>query len=381
MQIGILGTRGIPNHYGGFEQFAEHLSKGLIEKGHMVTVYNSHLHPYKENNWKGVKIIHCYDPEKLLGSAGQFIYDFNCILDSRKRDYDVILQLGYTSSSVWGRLLPKKSVTITNMDGLEWRRSKYSKLVQYFLKQAERLAIKFSDHQIADSLEIQKYLQDKYSISISYIPYGADKYEHTDENVLTEYNVTKRNFSLLIARIEPENNIETVLEGVNKGSSERKFVVIGDVTNRFGKYLTHKFKSDTRIKFIGTIFDSLKIHTMRVNSQFYFHGHSVGGTNPSLLEAMSSSALIVAHNNPFNKSVLQNDALYFSDATDVQRILETTQRGVLEEIMIINNLNKINTEFNWQKIITEYEAMMLHSCCHSKIINQIANEEIAFYSR
>ena len=101
MKIAILGTRGIPNYYGGFEQFAQNLSKYLVIKGHDVYVYNSHNHPYQENLWNGVKILHCKDPEYILGTFGQFIYDFNCILDSRKRNYDIILQLGYTSSSIW----------------------------------------------------------------------------------------------------------------------------------------------------------------------------------------------------------------------------------------------------------------------------------------
>jgi hypothetical protein len=101
LKIAILGTRGIPNNYGGFEQFAEYLSEGLTEKGHEIYVYSPHNHNYQEKEWRGVKIIHCFDPEYKVGTAGQFIYDLNCILDSRKRGFDIILQLGYTSSSVW----------------------------------------------------------------------------------------------------------------------------------------------------------------------------------------------------------------------------------------------------------------------------------------
>ena len=101
MKIAIVGTRGIPNHYGGFEQFAQYLSLGLLNRGCEVWVYNSRLHPYQQNTWKSVNIIHCKDPEDKIGTAGQFIYDLNCILDSRKRSFDVILQLGYASSALW----------------------------------------------------------------------------------------------------------------------------------------------------------------------------------------------------------------------------------------------------------------------------------------
>src|SRR4051794_36329835 len=128
MKVAILGTRGIPNAYGGFEQFAQYLSQGLVQEGFDVTVYNSHCHSYKEDNWNNVKIVHCYDPEKKVGTIGQFIYDLHCILDCRTKNFDIILQLGYTSSSVWFRLLNKSNfVLTTNMDGLEWKRSKYSK--------------------------------------------------------------------------------------------------------------------------------------------------------------------------------------------------------------------------------------------------------------
>ena len=116
MKIAILGTRGIPNYYGGFEQFAEFFSVYLVEKGHEVFVYNSHNHPFQEKIFHGVNILHQNDPEHKLGTFGQFIYDYNCIIDSRKRDFDIILQLGYTSNSIWCFRLPKKQIIITNMD-------------------------------------------------------------------------------------------------------------------------------------------------------------------------------------------------------------------------------------------------------------------------
>ena len=166
MKIAILGTRGIPNHYSGFEQFAEFFSVFLVEKGHDVYVYNSHDHLYQEKTFNGVNLIHQYDPEYKFGTFGQFIYDYNCIMDSRKRNFDIILQLGYTSNSIWFFLLPKKPIIITNMDGLEWKRSKYSKPVQQFLRFAERLAVKSSDFLISDSLGIQKYIDSKYCKSV-----------------------------------------------------------------------------------------------------------------------------------------------------------------------------------------------------------------------
>jgi len=211
MKIAIIGTRGIPNHYGGFEQFAEYLSQGLVQKGHTVTVYNSHKHPYQKSMWNGVNIIHCQDLEYKWGTIGQFVYDFNCIKDTRKRDYDIILQLGYTSSSVWGWLLPRgKSIVTTNMDGLEWKRSKFSKPVQRFLLYAEKLAIQTSDYLISDSIGIQQYIKDKYNKSSVFIPYGSNLFKFPEWPTIEKYKLQEYNYNMLIARLEPENSIEVM---------------------------------------------------------------------------------------------------------------------------------------------------------------------------
>jgi glycosyltransferase involved in cell wall biosynthesis len=368
LRVAILGTRGIPNHYGGFEHISEYVSEGLVKRGHAVTVYNSHNHPYTANNWNGVEIRHCYDPEYLLGAVGQFVYDLNCLMDARKRNFDVVLIMGYTSSSVWGKLYPAKSTIITNMDGLEWKRSKYSPPVQNFLKHAEKLAVKYSQYYISDSLVIKSYLADKYDITSKYIPYGADLFSEEEREQVESSEALKEDYFLLMARMEPENNIETILEGFHNSTSAKKFKVLGDTGNRFGKFITHKFKRDERIEFKGSIFDTGKVRSLQNNSYLYFHGHSVGGTNPSLLEAMASEALIAAHNNPFNKSVLSSDAFYFSNANEVRNLVDTVQRKETEKTMVSNNLHKIKYQFNWEKIIDQYEAFILE--CHHYSVNE-----------
>ena len=372
MRIAILGTRGIPNYYGGFEHISEYVSAGLVKKGHSVTVYNSHNHPYTADAWNGVNIQHCYDPEYLIGTAGQFVYDLNCLMDARRRKFDVVLLMGYTSSSVWGRLYPKKSAIITNMDGLEWKRSKYSKPVQQFLKYAEKLAVKHSHFYISDSRVIKDYLENKYNITSEYIPYGADLISEVEKEQLDAPSAQKEDYFLLMARMEPENNIETILEGFNNSNSPRTFKVLGDTGNRFGQYIRHRFQNDERIQFKGAIFDTAKVRALQNNSYLYFHGHSVGGTNPSLLEAMASEALIAAHDNPFNKSVLHSDAFYFSDASGVQHLVETVQRKETERNMVKNNLHKIAFQFNWEKIVNEYEAFIVEcyqSLNHERVIS------------
>jgi len=354
MNIAIIGTRGIPNYYGGFEQFAQYLSRGLVKQGHQVTVYNSHKHPYQESVWKDIKIIHKYDPEDKLGTAGQFIYDLNCILDVRKRNFDIILQLGYTSSSIWGRLLPRKnSIVTTNMDGLEWKRSKYPKPVQKFLLYAEKLGVKHSDYLISDSIGIKDYLKEKYGKESVYIPYGSNLFTSPNEGLIKDYKVVKYKFNMLIARLEPENSIEIILDGVSKCTKKDPFLVIGNHETEYGDYLKGKFKDHPHIRFVGGIYDIEVLNNLRHYSNIYFHGHTVGGTNPSLLEAMGSQALICAHDNVFNKAILNEDAFYFKTSNDlVQHLMMLNKEEQQDKIE--NNNKKIVDRYSWDTINEQY---------------------------
>jgi glycosyltransferase involved in cell wall biosynthesis len=367
LRIGILGTRGVPNHYGGFECFAEHLSDGLVQKGHEVIVYNSHNHPNQQSTWKGVQIVHCWDPEYLMGSFGQFIYDFNCITDARKRKLDVLLFLGYTSSSIWSWLTPRKPVIIYNMDGMEWKRSKYSKNTQRFLKYAEKWAIQCSDFIVADSKYIQSYLDEKYKVAPEYIAYGADLFEQPDESVLNHYHLQKHAYNMLMARMEPENNIEMILDGYLQSGSPLDFIVVGNTGNTFGTYLVNKFSHDKRIRFPGAIFNQQHVSNLIHFSNLYFHGHSVGGTNPSLLEAMGSQALIVAQDNIFNRSVLTDNAFYFTTAEEVTAYANTLTRDAGKQAMIRANGETIGKQYSWKKVIDEYETFFM-SCYRQKIV-------------
>lgn len=363
MKIAILGTRGIPNYYGGFEQFAEFFSVYLVQKGHEVYCYNSHDHKYQEKTFHGVHILHQYDPEYKLGTFGQFIYDLNCIKDARKRDFDIILQLGYTSNSVWYFLLPKKPLIITNMDGIEWKRSKYNRFVQQFLKFAERLAANSSDYLVSDSLGIQKFLKERYSKESTYIAYGAHPFDSPNRSILSNYGVEEGGYNMIMARFEPENNFEMVLDGVVLSQDKTPILVVGKHETRYGAYLKNKFGNYPHIRFMGGIYNLEHLNNLRYYSKLYFHGHSVGGTNPSLLEAMASQALIAAHNNDFNKGVLQTNAFFFSSPEDVSQLLLTVKKNDNLQF-ITNNYNAIVNQFNWDKINGEY--LQLFEECMAK---------------
>jgi len=355
MRIAIIGTRGVPNYYGGFEQCAEYLAVGLVKKGFEVYVYNSHNHPYQKNDWNGVKIIHCFDPEKKIGTFGQFIYDYNCIIDSRNRKFDIILQLGYTSSSIWGWLLPGKAIITTNMDGLEWKRTKFSERTKKFLLYAERLGVKYSDYLISDSIGVQDYLYEKYKKQSIFIPYGADLFDFYNLQVLDEYGLNVHGYDMLIARLEPENSIEMILDGVMKNNSNYPFLVVGNHNTKYGEFLKKKYLINPKIIFKGGIYDIGKLNNLRHFSRLYFHGHTVGGTNPSLLEAMASNSLICANDNPFNRHILQEDALYFVNSDQIAlHLRDVDYSHNIYNRMIENNRDKIKNIYSWSNIVNQY---------------------------
>ena len=361
MKIGISGSRGIPNNYGGFEQFAQYLSMGLLKRGHEVWVYNSNQHLYKEKEWKGVLIIHCRDWEHKIGTWGQFFYDLNCINDARKRNFDILLHLGYTSDSIWHWRWPRKAINIVNMDGLEWKRSKYKKASQQFLKWAESLAVKHAKILVADSTGIQEYLLATYGKHTEYIPYGANVFTDSDPAVLIKYGLLPHQYYLLIARMEPENNIEMIINGWLASNQPLPLFIIGNITNKFGKYITSRY-SYPNIIFSLPVYDPAELDNLRFYSNMYFHGHSAGGTNPSLLEAMACGCGIAAHNNIFNRAILQNEALYFSTVNEITGIVNTSKDAPNIDHWKKMNIEKIRTIYNQEKIIEAYEKIMLDTC-------------------
>jgi glycosyltransferase involved in cell wall biosynthesis len=357
MKIGILGTRGIPNAYGGFEQFAQYLSQGLANRGHSVWVYNSSQHPYQEAEWRGIHIIHCADWENRIGTAGQFIYDYNCLKDARKRNFDVLLQLGYTSNSVWHHIWPKRTLNVINMDGLEWKRSKYGPVTRRFLVRAEKWAARHGDVLIADSTGIQDYIRKKYDKEAIFIPYGAEIPKNYEAGKLVQWDLQPEGYYLVMARMEPENNVEMILRGWLASEKNKPLVLIGNTGNAHGQYL-EKTYSHAQLRFIGSIYDTDKVNALRHFAAIYFHGHSVGGTNPSLLEAMASGCFIAAHDNIFNRAVLNEEGRYFSCEEEVKGILDQWQDPAMVSGQKEANIRKINTLYKWEKIIDAYEHVL-----------------------
>ncbi len=354
LHIGIIGTRGIPNRYGGFEAFAEQISQRLAARGHDVTVYCSHNQQYREKTMKGVHLAFRYNPESWAGTAGQFIYDLGCNLHACRQNFDVILHLGYTSDSVWSWLWSSKSLHLTNMDGMEWMRAKYPPAVQWFLKKAEKWAAARSDLLIADSLGIQEYLEAHYKTPVRYISYGAEIPAGYDDTILSEFHVEKHQYDLLIARMEPENNIEMAIKARLNINSIVPLLIFSNET-RYGDRLKKRYRHEPAIRFHKANYQPAALNALRYYSRFYIHGHSAGGTNPSLLEAMACECRILAHDNRFNRSVLEDNAGYYNDTQQLTGLLSQAWSPDGFRQQAENNLDAIKNNHDWEHITNEYE--------------------------
>jgi glycosyltransferase involved in cell wall biosynthesis len=355
MKIAILGTKGIPNNYGGFEQFAEYLGIGLVKNGHEVTVYNSSLHPFNENNFKGIEIIKKYCPEDKVGSIANFYFDWICSRDAQKKDFDIIYHAGYQSAApaIWFYASKSKSIWITNMDGIEWKRDKWSKPVKLLTKIMEKIAIKYSDFLISDNIGIQEYYIDSHNESSFFLAYGANIPDFIDKSKLNIYDVKEFNYSLIIARLEPENSIELILNGYSISETNIPILVIGNNETKYGKKLKLKFSKNKNIRFIGAVYEKENLDVLRKYANFYFHGHTVGGTNPSLLEAMAVGSRIVAHNNSFNRSVIKNNGYFFSNENDIIQIIREFSINSIHEYRD-EVIEIIKTNYSWDYIIEQH---------------------------
>ena len=325
-----------------------------VKAGHEVVVYTIGNHPEKISELNGVAIRHIFNPEKRLGLSGQFIYDLLCILDARTKNFDVILQLGYTTSGIWSFLWPREK-TITNMDGLEHQRAKYAGPLSSFLKWSERRAAKRSKLLIADNPEIANYLS-KYKVPTSTIAYGSEIVEEPTDafEILQRNHLPTDNFHLHIGRIQPDNHVFEILDAV--ASTGETLVTVGDYTTRYGRKLKATFP-ESNIIYAGTIYDKTILNALRTRATFYLHGHSVGGTNPALLEAMGSGSMVLAHENPFNASVLGGLGALWKDEDALTRLLTQRPSEEIRSEQARLSRERIKAHFNWEDVAKKY----LHS--------------------
>jgi glycosyltransferase involved in cell wall biosynthesis len=361
-KLSILGCRGIPAKYGGFETFAERLALYLTDRGWQVTVYCEDNHSQKqeifEEFWQNIRLVHI--PLAGTGAFWSILFDWKSTLHAA-RENNLILTLGYNTAvfSAWYRL---KGVTnLMNMDGLEWRRRKWKLPEKIWLYVNDRAGAWLANHLIADHPGIKKYLSNVVSPDkITMIPYGTEPVGQPDVSLLQPYNLSPNEYSIVIARAEPENHIEEIVSAFSSKKRGHKLIVLG-------RYLPEKFPYHRQVRklaseeviFPGAIYEKPVVDALRFYARLYLHGHSVGGTNPSLVEALAAGSPVLAHDNRFNRWVAGTGAHYFQDREDCAEQFDLLLDNADElSKMKQASLSRYEEEFSHNKDLKAYEALL-----------------------
>jgi glycosyltransferase involved in cell wall biosynthesis len=355
MKLAILGTRGIPARYGGFETFAEQLAIHLAGRGVSVTVFCPARFCKPDSIYRGITLKYVKSPG--LGSLSETAWDVQCLWRAR-REYDVVYMLGVGAGfAAWIPRLYGATVWI-NSDGVEWKRRKWTWLQRAYLAAAEAMSVLFSTRIIADADAIAEYLRKRYPglRKVSTIAYGADiPALKPRQELLKEWSLKPGSYYLVVCRLEPENHILEIVEGFEKSKSGRQLVILGNIESSSSYVQTLLRHKSERIRFLGTVYDKAELSTLRCYACAYLHGHSVGGTNPSLLEAMACSNLVIAHDNPFNREVLGSCGLYWSTSEEVASIVDAVDElRVDADYRMTMAVEIIRTRYSWERIADAY---------------------------
>ncbi|MBN1559550.1 DUF1972 domain-containing protein [candidate division KSB1 bacterium] len=366
MKIAVMGIRGIPANYGGFETFIENLAPRLVARGHEVTVYGrSNMIDYKGEFYKGVRI-------KILPTISHKYLDtvmhtFICTLHSFFTRYDVVFICN--SANAIFTIIPRlmRKAVVLNVDGLEWKRQKWNWAGKMFYKISEFLATFLPNEIVTDALDVQRYYQEKFNKKSTFIPYGAPEEEIDSTTVLQQYNLQPRDYVLYVSRMEPENNAHRVVSAFEKVSTDKKLVMVGDAPYSTNYIADLKKTTDPRIIFTGYVFGE-GYKQLQSNAYYYIQATEVGGTHPALVEGMGYGNCILANDVPEHREVLGDAGVYFSrtDLGDVVRKMQflfDNPQLVEERRSVV--LQRVRANYNWGRITRQYE-QLFYKVAHLK---------------
>lgn len=368
--IAIIGSRGIPATYGGFESVVEAIAPRLAEAGWKVFVScEASTSPDRPDVYKGVHLFY-FPLRPFFRIVYEPLYDMYSLIRASLL-CDCIYMMGYGAGLFF--FIPRifRKPLAVNVDGLEWERAKFSRLEKLLLLASEKAAVTFANVIVADSLEIKRYIESSHKKEAIYIAYGVDtpRNEGWDGQKLAENslatssaNLVPGDYWLVVARLEPENNIHTIINAFLKAGSNRRLVIVGNFSNkRYEKHVTELMRENRatgKVILAGAIYDMSLLNMLRQNCFAYIHGHSVGGTNPALLEAMSMKNLIIAHDNNFNREVGEETLLYFKDASDLAaKIGEIETKPDLFARLKEAAHARVVSNYSWQDVIEKYDSL------------------------
>lgn len=357
-KVAVVGTVGVPACYGGFETLVHQLVKRDNEEVEYIVYCSSKAYP-KEKRLKSFynsRLV--YIPISSNGSRS-ILYDIISLFDAVFRA-KIILVLGVSGMIIlpFLKFFCRKHSFIVHIDGLEWRREKWNRVIKFFLKASEAIAVKYANRIIADNKAIQDYVTEEYSRQSTLIAYGAD-HIHTSVPIdpCRKRVLQPDSYAFSVCRIEPENNVHVILEAFARCSS-RNLKFVGNWQNsKYGRRLFQKYSCYPNIELLDPVYDQKKLDQLRSNCLYYMHGHSAGGTNPSLVEAMYLSLPVVCFDVSYNRETTENKAIYFTDEVHLVEMIKTIDTIRLSEFA--NQLKMVSDRrYTWSRIGSEYVALI-----------------------
>ena len=355
----ILGTRGIPAAHGGFETFVGYLAPYLVKNGWKVIVYCQEEgdSPIWEDTYEGVNLVHI--SIRGNGVRSTIIFDWISLRDALKRE-GLLLTFGYATGAF--SMLPrlKNRRHVINMDGIEWKRSQFGwvgKLAYYI---NERFAATFAHRLIADHPCVADHLATRVSRhKITTIPYGAEYIGEVDLCLLSAYKIKPDCFCVIIARPEPDNSILELVRAFSRCRRNRKLVLLGNLREHNEYHTKIRRVASDEVVFAGAIYKKSTVQSLRRHARFYAHGHQVGGTNPSLVEALGAGSAILAHDNQFNRWVAGDSAVYFSNEDQIDALVD---KLLYDDDLVVKlrqaAIRRFKSAFTWSKILPKYRDML-----------------------
>jgi glycosyltransferase involved in cell wall biosynthesis len=359
MHVMIVGTRGVPAGHGGFETFAEDLSLFLVARNHQVTVYCQvgDDQPSSEDWWNGVRRV-------LIPAAnnpvGTIMYDWDTTMHAA-RSGGVVLTLGYNTAAFSLAYRLRRVPNVMNMDGIEWKRAKWSFSQRCWLWLNEWAGSRLANRLVADHPEIAKHLcRHTAARKIATIPYGANAVSSAPEELLEQYQLQTKGYYLVIARAEPENSILEIVKAFSSCQADVLLIVLGTYSVGGGSFQREVLAAaGDNVKFLGAIYDRRIVSALRFHAKAYIHGHQVGGTNPSLVEALAAGNAIVAHDNRFTRWVAGEGARYFAGARDLEAVIRSLEQDPPQLVAMESySRERHATEFGLEKSLTAYESLL-----------------------
>ncbi len=356
MRIALIGTRGVPARYGGFETAVEEVGRRMASSGHEVTVYCR-----GENNrdhYLGMHLVHL--PSVRRRSLETLSHTALSIAHDLWRGHSDVAIVFNAANSVFVPLLRlRRTPVATHVDGLEWQRGKWGPWGRRYYRLAESLAVRWSDRLIADAQGISDYYTEEFGATTDLIAYGAPLVTPREDK-LHELGLQRRRYHLVVARFEPENHVDVIIRGYRRSHAAHPLVVVGSApyASDHVRDIQSLADGDPRVHLLGGVWDQDLLDQLYANAASYLHGHSVGGTNPSLLRAMGAGSPVLAYDVTFNREVLDASDIYFTDSAGLATLLDRAEAdpGRMDELGEELRLRAASA-YTWDRVAKEYEQL------------------------